>query len=87
MQGRGSLRRTREQDGGQHWSFRLGEGALRLSEPESSCSKLMGDYLKLVCGLFEACHFACFGGYCWRLCEHATCHNWFDDQECYYLSL
>ena len=65
----------------------LGKGGLRLGEPESSYGRLLGDCLKPVCGLFRACHIACFRGYCGWFCEHAICHNWFDDQECYYLPL
>ena len=67
--------------------LRLGEGGLLLGELESSCGRLLGDYLKPVSGLFGACHIACFGGYCGQFCEHAICHNWFDDRECYYLPL
>ena len=65
----------------------LREGGLRLSEPESSCDKVVRDCLKPVYGLFGACHIACFGGCYGWFCEHVICHNWFDDRECYYLPL
>ena len=57
---------------------KLDVALVRLGEIKSSCGKLLGDCLKLVCGLFEACHIACFGGYCGRFCEHTICHIWFD---------
>ena len=55
--------------------LRLGEGGLRLREPKSSYGRLLGDYLKPMCGLFGACHIACFRVYCGRFYEHAICHN------------
>ena len=72
-------------------ALRLGEGWLpqanpgpkldvalvRLGKLESSCNRLLGDCLKLVCGLFRACHIACFGGYCGQFCEHVICHTFF----------
>ena len=71
--------------GARWWTtlVRLSEGGLGLSEPESSNNILLGDCLKPVCGLFGACHIACFGGYCGWFCEHSICHNWFDVRECY----
>ena len=41
----------------------LGEGGLRLGKFESSCGRLLRDYLKIVFGLFGAIYIACFGGY------------------------
>ena len=70
---------------GEGWFTQANPGAkldvalVRLGELKSSYCKLLGDCLKSVCGLFEACHIACFGGYCGRFCEHTICHIWFDD--------
>ena len=58
--------------------LRLGEGRLLLGEPESPCSRCLGDCLKPVYGLFGACYIACFGGYCGEFCGHTICHNCLD---------